>query len=566
MSGMRAPDQRIDEVIPSWLLIVRDPWHRVLVALVSPLIFGFPLVAFDDAPALRLGPFLVLGLVVVAATSGWRATAFLASCLFFGYWVLGVPERGSLHLADGRDGLAVGSMAVVCVGITVLIRQIERVVEDVRRLDEERQRIVSTEAAKRETVEEDRDHLAKVVRISTALAGARTPQEVADTVLDLLDIPCWPFSCSVAVVEGHHLRILAARNANPAGLAAIEAADIRNSSWLTDVLRGEAALVDDRAEFAAVHPDAAVLRLYRTGSWAAIPFHSNETVGVLSMHFLAPQSLRSLRSTYSLVAELLANALERAIAEERQAQQLTELEGAFAERDRIARTLSTTLLPPTLPVLPGFDAAAWLVAASDDQVAGDFYDLFPVGQGDWVAVLGDVCGKGAEAAAVTALARYAARATALHDPDPSHIADVANTALVKDESDLYCTMVIASYSSATGELAVSLAGHHQARVITGGEVRRVGTFASPLGYATAPAKVDRVPFQPGDVLVVFTDGMIERDPLFGEDELDVFLKRGGTASDLSRELLEQAAALEPHRKDDIAVLVVSRLGDSQPNG
>lgn len=555
---MRAPDGRFDELIPRWLLTVRRPWHRALAAVVASVVFCIPLLVFEDAPEVRMGPFLVIGIVLVAATSGWRASAFTGAVLFVAYWYLAVPTRTSWAIDDGRDGLALASMAAFWIGVSLLVRQIEQVVEDVRGLDVERQRLVDAEAAKRETVEEDRQHLERVVRLSTTLAAARTPAEVAEAVLDQLDIPAWPYTASVAVLEDDHLRFLAARNVNPEGLAALEEVDIRSSPWLRDVLAGEAALVDDRDDFAAERPDEGVLRIYPSGSFAAIPFHANETVGLLSMHFLAPQPLEALRGTYAVVAELLANALERAIAEERQAVQLLELESAFAERDRIARTLSTTLLPPTLPDLPGFDAAAWLVPASDDQVAGDFYDLFPVGVGDWVAVLGDVCGKGAEAAAVTSLSRYAARATALHDPDPGHIADVANTALVSDSSDLYCTMVIASYSSATEELAVTLAGHQQARLISNGQVERVGTFHSPLGYGTKPAPVTRVPFRPGDAVVVFTDGLIERDPLFGEDELDTFLKRGGTASELARELLEHAASLEPRRSDDIAVLVVSR--------
>lgn len=551
-------DRRFEELIPAWLLTVRHPALRAVVAVVGAAVFSIPLLAFEDAPEVRLGPFLVLGLVGVAATSGWVASSFTGAVLFVGYWYLGVPARSSFAVDDGRDVLAIVSMGVFCVGVAALVRQIEQVISDVRRLDVERQALVSAEAAKLETVEEDRHHLERLVQISTALAAARTPTEVAEAVLDKLDIPARPATASVAVVEDGHLRFLAARNANPESLAALEAVELRASSWLSEVLAGDAALVEDRDEFAAAHPHEGVLRLYPTGSWAVIPFHSNETVGLLSLHFLQRQPLESLRGTYAFVAELLANAIERAVAEHRQAEQLLELEGAFAERDRIARTLSTTLLPPTLPHLPGFEASAWLVPASDDQVAGDFYDLFPVGDGDWVAVLGDVCGKGAEAAAVTSLARYAARATALHDPDPSHIADIANTALVSDSSDLYCTMVIASYRAGAGELSVTLAGHHQARLISGGQVRRVGTFHSPLGYGTQPAPVVRVPFGPGDAVVVFTDGLIERDPRFGEDELDAFLQRGGTAKELAQALLERAAALDAVRKDDIAVLVVSR--------
>jgi sigma-B regulation protein RsbU (phosphoserine phosphatase) len=518
-------------------------------------------VAFDDASALRFGPLLVLALVVVAATGGWVPSGIAAGLVFTAYWFYGLPPARSFRLDDGRNLLALGALGIVCVGITVLVRQIEVVVRDVRNLDQQRQDAAATQAELKEIIERERADLERVVRISAALAAARAPKEVADVVLGHLDIPAWPFTCSVAVVEHDRLRFISARNSDPKGLRALEKVDLRSSPWLTDVFAGSAALVDDRDAFAAEHPDAGVLRLYQTGSWAVIPFHANETVGLLSMHFLAPQPLSAHERTYSLIGELLANALERALAEERQAQQLAELESAFAERDRIARTLSTTLLPPTLPNLPGFDGAGWLVPASDDQVAGDFYDLFPVGQGDWVAVLGDVCGKGAEAAAVTSLARYAARATALHDPDPAHVVDVANTALLTDPSDLYCTMVVASYSSRTEELSVTLAGHHNARVIVDGKVHRVGQFAAPLGYGKNPAISERIPFEPGTAVVLFTDGLIERDPAFGEDELDAFLERGGSATELANDLLEHAASIEPRRADDIAVLVVSRLPD-----
>ena len=90
--------------------------------------------------------------------------------------------------------------------------------------------------------------------------------------------------------------------------------------------------------------------------------------------------------------------------EELRLEHLSRLEQAFAERDRIARTLSTTLLPPRLPAPDGFTAAGWVLPAHAGEVAGDFYDLFTVAGGDWIGVLGDVCGKGAEAAAVTSLA------------------------------------------------------------------------------------------------------------------------------------------------------------------
>jgi sigma-B regulation protein RsbU (phosphoserine phosphatase) len=555
---MEAREGRFDELIPPWLLAVRSPLLRIVVGFGVPALCQLGLDRLTDSSASRLGPPLVLVLVIVAGTCGWLAATSSGALITVFYWYYCVPDGRSFRLADGAAVSAVAGMAVLAIGIAVLTRQIERSVLGVRGLDEERRREVEREALTREVAEHERDLLEKVVRLSAALASARTPHEVAETALDELDVPRRPTSCSIALVHGNHLRVLADRGATPESIRAIERADLTASPWLADVLTGAPALVDDREAFAAGNPGAGVLHLYPRGSWAVLPFRSDATLGLLSVYFLDPQPLSELRWCYTLIAEIVANALERAVAEERQGRQLVELEGAFAERDRIARTLSTTLLPPTLPTIPGFEAAAWLLPARGDEVAGDFYDLFPVGEGDWVAVLGDVCGKGAEAAAVTSLARYAARATALHDPDPARISEVANTALARDPSDLFCTMVVVRYSATLGELAVTLAGHPQARVVTEGRVLRVGSFARPLGYATAPPEVVRVPFRPGDVLALFTDGVVDRNPTLDEDSLEALLAGGGTAGEVAERVRCHLEALPVERADDAAVLVLRR--------
>jgi sigma-B regulation protein RsbU (phosphoserine phosphatase) len=321
--------------------------------------------------------------------------------------------------------------------------------------------------------------------------------------------------------------------------------------------------VDDREAFAHEHPDARVLQLYPTGSWAVIPFHSESTRGLLSLYYLGPQRLSEHVEYFSVAGEILSNALERAQAEERQREHMARLEQAFAERDRIARTLSTTLLPPSLPDLPGVTAAGWVIPAHASELAGDFYDLFPVAGGDWVAVLGDVCGKGAEAAAVTALARYAARVTALADPDPAHVAQVANQALMEDPSDLFCTMGIAR-CHADGLLEVTLAGHPQPRVVQAGpdgpQVSRVGHFGTVLGYATRPPVVTRVQLPPGASLVLHSDGITERDPSFGEDELDQLLASGptGPASAIADHVRQAILQIPASRHDDLTLLVITR--------
>ena len=399
-----------------------------------------------------------------------------------------------------------------------------------------------------------------VLDLSTALATTSGAREVAERALAELRLPVAPTSASIAIVEAGHLRMLAVLGADPRSVRALERVELGDAGWLQDVLAGEASFVDDRATFAAAHPDAGVLHLYPTGSWAAVPFRSEGTVGVLSVHYREPQQLSEHRLYFSFVAEILATALQRAVSEEQRASHLAELEKTLAERDRIARTLSTTLLPPNLPTVPGFTASAWLIPASRDELAGDFYDLFRLDDGGWVAVLGDVCGKGAEAAAVTSLARYAARVTALDDPDPLRIAEVGNNALSLDPSDLFCTMAIVRYRHGEDEIDVTLAGHPQVRLIRDGKVHRVGRFGPALGLANRPHTMEREPLLPGDTVVLFSDGLIERSSHFGEEQLDEALAAGppGDADAVARTLRKVVLDQRADRSDDLAALVITR--------
>jgi sigma-B regulation protein RsbU (phosphoserine phosphatase) len=343
----------------------------------------------------------------------------------------------------------------------------------------------------------------------------------------------------------------------------LERADLTTSTWLGDVLAGKPVLVPDREAFATEHPTARALQLYPAGSWVVLPFRTEGSVGMLSLHYLTPQPLQDFELYFSLLAELLSTSLARSSSEAARRRELRELERSFAERDRIARTLSTSLIPTVLPDLPGFRTDHWLEPASADQVAGDFYDLFTVGHGDWIAVLGDVSGKGAEAAAVTSLARYAARTSALSRPDPLSVVDLVDRALTADSSDLYCTMVVVRWCSDQEELQVALAGHHPARLITDDGVQRVGAFGSAAGLDMGSFRLDTAAFHHGDVLLLFSDGLIERDPAFGEDELDELLASAPRdPGELVRHLQRHVERLAVVHPDDIAVLALQRSTDT----
>ncbi len=551
---------RFEEIIPAWVFAVRGTVPRLLVAVTVTTAVAAPFWIADDPPDLRLGPLLVLGLVVVAALAGWWPTALAGAVVVPTYWIQGMPPGGSFAVDRSSDLPAMAAIAAMAVGLVVLTRTMQRAMADVRELDERRQLDNLAEAVQRADAERDAAQTMAVLDLSTALATIRGPREVAERALAELRLPVAPTSASIAIVEEGHLRMLAVLGADPRSVRALERVELSNTGWLEEVLAGEASFVDDRATFAAAHPDAGVLHLYPTGSWAAVPFRSEGTVGVLSVHYREAQRLSEHRLYFSFVAEILATALQRAVSEEQRAAHLSELEKTLAERDRIARTLSTTLLPPNLPTVPGFTAAAWLIPASRDELAGDFYDLFRLDDGGWVAVLGDVCGKGAEAAAVTSLARYAARVTALDDPDPLRIAEVGNNALTLDPSDLFCTMAIVRYRHGDDEIDVTLAGHPQVRLIRDGKVHRVGRFGPALGLANRPHTMERETLLPGDTVVLFSDGLIERSSHFGEEQLDEALAAGppGDADAVARTLRKVVLEQRADRADDLAALVITR--------
>jgi sigma-B regulation protein RsbU (phosphoserine phosphatase) len=121
---------------------------------------------------------------------------------------------------------------------------------------------------------------------------------------------------------------------------------------------------------------------------------------------------------------------------------------AERERERVQRlatVLQRSLLPPQLPTIAGVETAAYYHPASVDEVGGDFYDLFPVSMSTWGFFLGDVCGKGAMAAALTSLIRYTLRTAVARDPDPIHVLTALNDALVRKEAaenPEFCTVLL----------------------------------------------------------------------------------------------------------------------------
>lgn len=236
----------------------------------------------------------------------------------------------------------------------------------------------------------------------------------------------------------------------------------------------------------------------------------------------------------------------------------------------LARTLQQTLIPPSPPAIPDLDVAAGYRPAGDgSEVGGDFYDIFEVSSSDWVVALGDVQGKGAEAAAVTALARYTIRAAAVGNDRPSEMLAVVNDVLRSDGTDRFCTVVAVRLRCVDGSwiATVCTAGHPLPLLARAGrEPESVGTPGQLLGVFAQPSLHDvGVPLGPGDVLVLYTDGVTEGRAgadFYGEPRLmtSVAAHRGGAAA-LADGLVADVLDFQGgDARDDIAVVVVQVPG------
>jgi PAS domain S-box-containing protein len=244
----------------------------------------------------------------------------------------------------------------------------------------------------------------------------------------------------------------------------------------------------------------------------------------------------------------------------------------YEERDHIARTLQRSLLPAELPEIPGVDLAArYLAAGEGNEVGGDFYDCFATGDGGWALVIGDVCGKGAEAAAVTALARYTLRAAVWHSRCPEAVLRELNDALLRQGLDYrFCTVLYASLTPRGGGVSATVAtgGHPLPLVLrAGGEVETAGSPGTLLGIVREPRfSQETLELGPGDALVLFTDGAIEATPAdraAGPGRLAGFLAgfAGTGAAGIAEAVEREARAAHGGQpRDDVAVVVVRVRG------
>ena len=233
-----------------------------------------------------------------------------------------------------------------------------------------------------------------------------------------------------------------------------------------------------------------------------------------------------------------------------------------SERSEIAETLQQGLLPTPIPNIPSWSVAAlYRPAGAENEVGGDFYDAFPF-RGGWMLVIGDVTGRGATAASITAAARYTLRTASVLTGDPLVALAALNRDLVAREDPSLCSVAALALREHDPEVRIAVAGHPSPLLLTGAEVREAAGSGPVLGaFADGSWELSSERLNPGDQLIVYTDGVTEAASAagrFGEQRLRERLA-GCPSPAVSVQRLEQAleAFCEGTLHDDAAVLALS---------
>jgi PAS domain S-box-containing protein len=498
-----------------------------------------------------------------------RVSEALATALQTGEPVIGVDLEGRTPAAEERrtwrcsfypvrrpDGLVIGVGAVV-----------DEVTER-RQAERERAELLGRERAARLAAERAAQRMAFLAEASAILDAALdvdgTLQAIAGlAVARLADV------CVVHMVDGSGGLVEVARSYRETARGRVVEEVERRWPLREDAQRGAPAVV--RSGRPELYPEItdellrdtahdaehlAALRAFGLTTAMVVPLVARgRTLGALTLVSAEPG--RRFEPADLALAQELARRGAVSVDNAR----------LYEESRATARTLQDSLLPPALPDVPGVEVTVrYHAAGPGNRVGGDFYDLYPLAdRRAWALTIGDVCGKGAEAAALTALARYTLRA-ALDDPGPRQALERLNEAMVRQRADhRFATLAHAHlrWHRDRPMLRLCRAGHPAPLLLRAdGSAAPLGPTGSLLGVLPDPTLQEvEVALGPGDTLVFYTDGLLEASherPLT-EDALAEQLAGSPPGTAALAERLEALAGLgEPEGpRDDVALLIVA---------
>ena len=295
--------------------------------------------------------------------------------------------------------------------------------------------------------------------------------------------------------------------------------------------------------------------LRRGSSAAVVPIvASGEVIAALTLLRLDParpmdaETVETLRALASQAALAIDNA------------RLYQQQAGFAD------AMQQSLLPAAPPVLPGIDIGSVYESSARLDVGGDVFDFATLADGRLAVVVGDVTGKGIDAAADMAMTKFVFRSLAREHPGAADFLRAANAVVVEEvQEGKFVTLVYLTLDPKTGEVATASAGHPNPRLVhADGTVVQLGSSGLALGIAPDqdyPEALERL--EPGSAVVLFTDGIIEarrEGELYGHDRLDRFLSGHLElgASELARALVDDAKTFSGGGLDDDSAVVVVR--------
>ena len=450
------------------------------------------------------------------------------------------------------------------------------VIEDIserKRVEEERDLLLVRERLARAEAVDARRRLALLAAAGPALSASLDYEETLRRAARLLvpDLADW---CLLDIVEEDgRVHQLAVAHADPEKevllrrLREVRSFGADDPGSTAEVLRtGRSVLLPGLPDWSLYEQEIGagehleILRQLEPRSLMSVPLLARgRTLGAMTLVSSLPD--RRYDDDDLLLAENLAYRCALAVDNAR----------LYRDRSEIARVLQRSLLPPHLPEIPGVELGAeYLPAGEANEVGGDFYDVINTVEDGWVCVIGDVQGKGAEAAAVTALARYTIRAVTMSNDLPSEILSGLNEAMLRQlPEDRFCTAACARLEpldDAPGVgIAVSRAGHPPPLLVrVDGTVEEISCPGRALGvFPDAELDDTHTRLMPGETVVFYTDGVTEaRDPdggFFGEERLHRFVgaHAGEHAADLARALKNAVLEFqEGYPRDDLALLVM----------
>jgi serine phosphatase RsbU (regulator of sigma subunit) len=428
----------------------------------------------------------------------------------------------------------------------------------------------------RQEVERSRSRIWLLAEAGRRMAESMDWESTLQTVVRT-GVPAVADWASLTIVEGGNLRVVAVahrdleRERIAWELIARYPPDIRALVGSAKVIRtGELDVVEDlpreARQAAAQDPEhLSLLESFDVRHLAIAPLTTpSGVIGTLTFGMgesgrrLAPEDLELITSLAARAALHIQNAR------------------LYAERSHIAEVLQASLRPRALPTINGAEVATrFMPAGEHTEVGGDFYDVFRSGDGVWTAIVGDVTGKGPEAAAVTALARHTLRTASLLEDSPGANLALLNWVLGADSNEPdFCTVLYVRLCPGEGGLDCRFAnGGHPAPLIlrADGRVEALDATRGPLLGAFGDARYEEttVSLAPGELILMYTDGVTEvrrRQAEFGERELAATVAAcvDRSAEEVVANVLHHALELQAGQPlDDIALLAVRAREDDR---